>query len=72
MGAEPPRTTARLVLIGRSPQHKNGFFTLRVSVAGRRMANSLDDEAALLEYLEGRHVARCGGSDQRAVGDFPQ
>lgn len=35
------------------PQHENGFFALRVSVTGWRMANLLDDEAVFLEYPGG-------------------
>ena len=53
-------------------QHENGFLTLRVSLAGRRKANLLDDEAALLKHTEGRSVARGGSGDQRTLRDFPQ
>src|SRR5207249_2144879 len=52
--------------------HEDGFFALRVSVAGGREANPLHDEAALLKYPKRSPVAGSGGGDQRTFGDFLQ
>ena len=60
------------VMIRGLPQHKDGFLALRVSLPGGREANLLDDEAALLEYPEGRSVAGGGSGDQGTLGDFLQ
>ena len=53
-------------------QHEDGFLALRESVAGGREANTLNNEAALLQHSDGRPVIGGCSCNQRTFGNFPQ